>query len=194
MAIDTETMDRIREALSGAQGVDEQRIEVAADGGEVVLRGAVASVEEASVAVMVAERHVEQVRNELAVDPNLREDAAGAGLVDPTDASPAEGLDDPARATEFATEEMGGEITDDVAESLGENVAWEPPHEPVGVPTVAEERGVPDHEVGAVESQNPGPLDEEEADATTPSAPDLSAAQLRRRARGGTGGGGNGGD
>ncbi|MGH3666493.1 MAG: BON domain-containing protein [Egibacteraceae bacterium] len=180
MAVTDEELDRIREALDAADGIDATRIDLDAEGDGVVLRGAVASPEESTVAGMLASQHVAAVRNELGVEPNLRED--------PTDDTLGAGdwgdEDDPARATQLATEEHGGDITDRAAEAQAESIPWEPPHEPVGVPTTAEERGELDHKVGAVDSADPGPLPEDEAEATSPSLADLSAEELRRSAHG----------
>jgi len=183
----TEDLDVIRAALDEATAVDASRIDLDLDlddddDGSVVLRGAVATAEEASAAGLVVEEYADVVRNLLWVDPNLREAAGSADAEQPAvgdSASP----DDPQRATEMATGEMGGEIVTDVQESLDENVAWEPPDEPVMVPSAGEERGALDHPAADVAPADAGPLSEEEADAATPSLPELSPEELARSAR-----------
>lgn len=182
----TEDLDVIRAALDEAASVDASRIELEEDDvGQVVLRGAVATHEEASAANLIVEEHADAVRNLLWVDPNLREtaglSAAAASDGDVTGMA-AGGTDATERATERATGEMGGEIVTDVQESLDENVAWEPPDEPVMVPSAGEERGGLDHPSSSEEPAEAGPLSEEEADATTPSLPELSPEELARSA------------
>ncbi len=182
----TKDLDVIRAALDEAASLDASRIELEEDDdGGVVLRGAVATAEQASAASFVVEEHADAVRNLLWVDPNLRE-TAGVGVDTPgvgnVTGTAAAGPDDPERATERATGEMGGEIVTDVQESLDENVAWDPPDEPVMVPSSGEERGALDHPSSDVESAEAGPLSEEEADATAPSLPELSPEELARSA------------
>jgi hypothetical protein len=181
----TEDLDVIRAALDEATSVDASRIQLESDDdGGVVLRGAVATAEQASAASLVVEEYADAVRNLLGVDHNLRETA---GVDAPSEGdwtgTAAARSDDPERATERATGEMGGEIVTDVQESLDENVAWEPPHEPVMVPSAGEERGTLDHPSSVEEPAEAGPLSEEEADATTPSLPELSPEELARSAR-----------
>jgi hypothetical protein len=180
----TEDLDVIRAALDEAASLDASRIELEEDDdGGVVLRGAVATAEQASAASLVVEEYADVVRNLLWVDHNLRETA---GVDAPSEgdgtATAAAGSDDPERATERATGEMGGEIVTDVQESLDENVAWEPPDEPVMVPSAGEERGTLDHPSSVEEPAEAGPLSEEEADATAPSLPELSPEELARSA------------
>lgn len=177
----TEDLDVIRAALDEATAVDASRIDLDDDDGAVVLRGAVATAEEASAAGLVVEEYADAVRNLLWVDPNLRE-AAGTADAERPEAGDTAGSDDVERATEMATGEMGGEIVTDVQESLDENVAWEPPDEPVMVPSAGEERGALDRPVADSEPADAGPLSEEEADATTPSLAELSPEELARSA------------
>lgn len=170
-------LDRIRAALEAAAGVGADRIELDADADAVVLRGAVATPEEATEAGMLAEQHVDNVRNELRVDPNLRED--------PTLSAPEQGpqeADDVERGTQLQTQERGGEIVEDVQESLDENIAWTPPDEPTTVPTAAEQRGFSDHRIATPDSADAGPLDEDEAAEADPSLADLSPEDLRHAA------------
>lgn len=164
MTADDETLARIRAALADAERVDAARVEVGRDGQEVVLRGAVASPEEATVAAMVAERDADRVRNELHVDPGLREATSegGAPAMGVPDRAPQRSPEDPAQPAD--------DLTPDVEEALGENLAWDPPEAPSSAPTRAEERSRPGGERG----------DPEESGS---SAPDLSAAELARSAR-----------
>lgn len=118
MAIDPDLTDVVRESLEAVDTVDARHIEVVADGDELVLRGGVATHEEASAAAAVATQHAEEVRNELRVDVNLREGLEAGGQPE--------------------------DLVSDLQESLTENVPWDPPHEAVEVPTRAEERGVVD--------------------------------------------------
>ncbi len=175
MAIRPEVLDLIQEALDRADGVDARDIDLALDGDAVVLRGAVSTFEEASAAALLAEQHAAAVRNELRIDPNLREDTAGVeDLAD----SP-----EPAPTAADAEIRQADDLVTDVGDALAENVAWEPPDEPTFVPTQAEERGMVDHDVVAVEPAPAGPLSEDEADRVEPSLPDLSAEELARTAR-----------
>ncbi len=176
MAIRPEVLDLIQEALDRADGVDPSDIDLELDGDAVVLRGAVSTFEEASAAALLAEEHASAVRNELRIDPNLRENPVG---VDSLAVAPEPG------GTPAADAEVGqpDDLVTDVGDALAENVPWEPPDEPTFVPTLAEERGVVDHDVVAVEPADAGPLSEEDAEGVEPSLPDLSAEELRRAAR-----------
>lgn len=171
MTADDETLARIRAALDDEERVDARRVEVHRDDQGVVLRGAVATPEEATAATMVAELDTASVRNELRVDPGLRE-ATSAGAAPPVGAPPPA----PQRSPEDPSQ-PADDLTPHVEEALGENLAWDPPEAPVLAPTRAEERGSPAGEAGRIE--DPAPDDADEA----PSAADLSAAELRRTAR-----------
>lgn len=164
MNADEETLARIRTALANAERVDSSRVEVGREGQEVVLRGAVATPEEATVAALLAERDAARVRSELHVDAGLREaTSAGAALAPGTpDPAPQRSPEDPTQPAD--------DLTSSVEEALGENIAWDPPDAPSFAPTRAEQRSVPAGDRG-----EPG-----EGGASTP---DLSAAERTRAAR-----------
>lgn len=177
---DPQALDVIAEALDNAQGVDASRVILALDDdGTVLMTGAVASAEQASEAGLVVEELSEGVRNELRIDPLLREDPtqqdAGHG---------EEQADSSRRGTELAISEHGGEVVTDVQESLDENIPLDPPTEPVLVPTAAEARGIFDQSQTDEPTAEAGPLSAEEADATEPSLADMTASELARTARG----------
>lgn len=164
MTADDETLARIRAALDDSDRVDAARVEVARDGQQVVLRGAVATAEEGTAAAMIAERDADRVRSDLRVDAGLRE-ATSTGAPPPTGqpaAAPSTSPEDPTRPAD--------DLTANVEEALGENLAWDPPDVPASAPTRAEERGSPAGEAS-------------EAGEVEPSAGDLSAAELQRDAR-----------
>lgn len=178
MAIDDETRARIRDALQRSDRVDAGRIDVADDGEEVVLRGAVASPEEATVAVMIAENDAADavsVRNELRVDEGLREataqDAGGVAAEDA--AAPQRSPEQPAQPAD--------DLTPHAEEALGEGIAWDPPEEPTTAPTQGEERGVLAHDTSVPPSAEEGMVDDPHD--VEPSAADMSAAELERTAR-----------
>lgn len=169
MTADDETLARIRAALDGETRVDAGRVEVAREGQDVVLRGAVATSEEATVAAMIAERDTRRVRNDLRVDAGLRE---------ATSAEAAPPIGRPAPAPQRSPEDPSqpaDDLTPNVEEALGENLAWDPPEAPTSAPTRAEERGS-----RAGEMRDPEAGDPREGE---PSAGDLSAAELQRAAR-----------
>lgn len=178
MAIDDETIARINETLETADRVDAHRIRVVGDGGEVVLHGAVATPEEATVAAMIAEKGAAgavTVRNELRVDQGLREataqDAGGRA---------AEDAGTPQRSPEQPGQ-PADDLTPHVEEALGESLAWDPPEEPASAPTRGEERGLPSRDTTVPAAAREGTVDD--PDAVEPSAGDLSAAELERAAR-----------
>ena len=167
MAIDPDLTDVVREALAAADTVDARSIEVVADGDALVLRGGVATHEEATAAVSVADQHAEAVRNELRVDTNLRE---GLDLREPAPEPGSSGDPSP-----FDPTSQPDDLVADLQTSLTENVPWDPPQEPVEVPTRAEERGVAGSN-GFDEDPDAQPA------ATEKSLPDLSPEELSRAA------------
>jgi len=170
MTIDDETLARIRLTLESSARVDASRVQVAREGADVVLRGAVATPEEASVAALIAEQDTPTVRNELLVDAGLREgDAASADQPSP---APPRSPEDPAQPAD---------LTPHAEEALGEGMAWDPPDAPSLAPTRAEERGYLSRDAASEPAAPEG--DVEDPDAVEPSAADLSAAELERSAR-----------
>jgi BON domain len=189
MAVDTDVLERIRERLRVSTRVEDVRIEVATRDDDVVLLGAVASPEEATVAGQLAEEYAISVVNELVVDRGLRE-----GLETPVDTEPAAPATD--EALVGSTDMLAGPgaaPTEDLAEALDENEPWTPPDVPQLAPTATEQRGgVPAADRLALsewEEAGGEPddlLDEEDrADREGRSAPDLAPADLVRAAEGG---------
>lgn len=180
MAIDTDQIDEVREALAAADSVDPGGIRILADGDVLVLRGSVATFEEVTAAQQIAEERATQVRNELLVDHNLRETGgteSSAG--DVADSARRDGL----QGSSYDPLERADDVVSDVQEALDENRAWDPPHEAVEVPTRAESRGVADRRVGAdaPDADQDALLDEDAGDGTK-SLPDLSSDELSRAA------------
>jgi BON domain len=137
MAVDGDVLDRIRERLRVSTRVGDDRIQVAARGDDVVLLGAVASPEEATVAAQLAEQYATPVVNELQVDRDLRQ-----GAEEPVAGEPAEPADD--EVLVGSTDMLAGPDagpTEDLDEALGENLPWAPPDVPQLAPTRTEERG-----------------------------------------------------
>jgi BON domain-containing protein len=189
MPIDADVLDQIRERLRVSTRVSDERIEVAARDDDVVLLGAVATSEEADVAAQLAEEYATSVVNELQVDRGLLE-----GIEDPVATEPASPTDD--EILVGSTDMLAGPDafpTQDLAEALDENEPWTPPDVPQLAPTATEQRGgVPAGDRLALsewEERGGEPddlLDEEDRAARDGrSAPDLSAADLRRAAEGG---------
>jgi hypothetical protein len=189
MAVDADVLDTIRERLRVSTRVGDERIEVATRGGDVVLLGAVATAEEATVAGQLAEEYASSVVNQLQVDRGLRE-----GLEEPLDAEPASPTED--EVLVGSTDMLAGPDaapTEDLAEALDENEPWTPPDVPQLAPTVTEQRGgvsprdrliLSEWEEGGGDPDDL--LDEEERAARERrSAPDLAAADLQRAAEGG---------
>lgn len=167
---DHDTTDRIRAALEDAGRIAGERVSVELDGGEVVLRGSVASAEAASAAALVAEQHADgRVRNELRVDEHLREGPHRGGESVGGDASEPD---------------AAGGMVDDGARALADNEPWDPPDQPHLAPSAAEQRGETDRAVSEPPAADAGPVDE--PDDETPSAADLSAEELARSATGRT--------
>jgi hypothetical protein len=179
MTLDPEDLAQLRAALEESGAVGTTRVDlVSTDRDEVVLRGAVASAEEADTAALIVEQQGATVVNELHVDPALRE-----GLVEPVEreeAVPAEGellVGDP--------DMLAGPdaaITGSREEAFEENEPWDPPDEPLLPPTLAEQRGLgPADETGI----DVAGLDEaDEVDDGRPAAADLTAQDLREAAEG----------
>jgi BON domain-containing protein len=188
MAVDADVLEQIRERLRVSTRVDDERIEVATRDDDVVLLGAVASPEEATVAGQLAEEYAASVVNELEVDRGLRE-----GVEEPMDTEPASAAED--EVLVGSTDMLAGPDTaptEDLAEALDENEPWTPPDVPQLAPTVTEQRGGWAHEnalaLSEWEEEGGEPddlLDEEDRAAREGrSAPDLAAADLQRAAEG----------
>jgi BON domain len=189
MAVDSEVLERIRERLRVSTRVGDERIEVATRDDDVVLLGAVATPEEATVAGQLAEEYTTSVVNELQVDRGLRE-----WIEEPQDTEPASPAGD--EVLIGSTDMLAGPDaapTEDLAEALDENEPWTPPDVPQLAPTVTEQRGgwaqenalaLSDWEA---EGGDPDDLldDEERAARGGVSAPDLAVADLDRAAEGG---------
>jgi hypothetical protein len=190
MAVDLDVLEQIRERLRVSTRVGDERIEVATRDDDVVLLGAVASPEEATVAGQLAEEYATSVVNELQVDRGLRE-----GFEDgPMDSEPASPTED--EVLIGSTDMLAGPDaapTVDLAEALDENEPWSPPDVPQLAPTAAEQRGgvSPADRLALSEWEENGGdpddlLDEEDRAAREGiSAPDLAAADLQHAAEGG---------
>jgi BON domain len=189
MAVDVEVLDQIRERLRVSTRVDDERIEVATRDDDVVLLGAVASPEEATVAGQLAEEYATSVVNELQVDRGLRE-----VVEEPQETEPASPAGD--EVLIGSTDMLAGPDaapTEDLAEALDENEPWTPPDVPQLAPTVTEQRGgVPAEDRLALEEWDEAGgepddlLDEEDRAAREGrSAPDLAEAELEQAAEGG---------
>jgi hypothetical protein len=190
MAVDAEVLERIRERLRVSTRVGDDRIEVATRDDDVVLLGAVASPEEATVAGQLAEEYATSVVNELQIDRGLREGFDD----DPLDTEPASPAGD--EVLIGSTDMLAGPDaapTEDLAEALDENEPWSPPDVPQLAPTVTEQRGgwAPEDALALSEWEEEGGdpddlLDEEDRAARDGvSAPDLAPADLERAAEGG---------
>ena len=187
MAVDVDVLERIRERLRVSTRVDDERIEVATRDDDVVLLGAVATPEEATVAGQLAEEYADSVVNELQVDRGLRE-----GIEEPVDTEPASPAGD--EVLVGSTDMLAGPDTaptEDLAEALDENEPWTPPDVPQLAPTVTEQRGgwAQEDALALSEWEEGGEpddlLDEEDREAREGrSAPDLAAADLDRAAEG----------
>ena len=189
MAVDQDVLERIRERLAVSTRVGDERIEVATRDDDVVLLGAVATPEEATVAGQLAEEYADSVVNELQVDRGLRE-----GIEEPVDTEPASPAGD--EVLVGSTDMLAGPDsapTEDLAEALDENEPWTPPDVPQLAPTVTEQRGgwaaENSLELSEWEDEGGDPddlLDEEDRAARDGlSAPDLAVADLDRAAEGG---------
>jgi hypothetical protein len=186
MPVDRDVLDRIRERLRVSTRVADDRIQVGVRGDDVVLQGAVASPEEATVADQLAGEYASSVVNELQVDRGLRE-----GLEVPLAGEPASPPDDEVLVGD--PDMLAGpdaQMTGDLAEALDENEPWTPPDVPQLAPTMVEQRlGVsPTDRLGGVEGAGEDAdelLDEDDLAARDGlSAPDLSQADLELAAEG----------
>jgi hypothetical protein len=188
MAVDEDVLERIRERLRVSTRVGDDRVEVATRDDDVVLLGAVASPEEATVAGQLAEEYASSVVNELQVDRGLREEAE-----EPWEGEPASPDED--EVLIGSTDMLAGPDaapTEDLADALDENEPWSPPDVPQLAPTVTEQRGgvAPSDRLAlsAWEERGGDPDDlldnEDRAARDGISAPDLDAADLRRAAEG----------
>jgi len=189
MAVDVDVLERIRERLRVSTRVGDERIEVATRGDDVVLLGAVATPEEATVAGQLAEEYATAVVNELQIDRGLRE-----GIEEPVDTEPASPAGD--EVLIGSTDMLAGPDTaptEDLAEALDENEPWSPPDVPQLAPTATEQRGgwAAENALELSEWEDAGGdpddrLDEEDRAARDGiSAPDLARADLDRAAEGG---------
>jgi BON domain len=189
MAVDSEVLEQIRERLRVSTRVGDERIEVATRDDDVVLLGAVATPEEATVAGQLAEEYASSVVNELGIDRGLRE-----GIEDPVDTEPASPAGD--EVLVGSTDMLAGPDaapTEDLAEALDENEPWSPPDVPQLAPTATEQRGgwAAEDALELSEWEDAGGdpddlLDEEDRAARDgTSAPDLARADLDRAAEGG---------
>ena len=177
MAMDTDQIDEVRQALEAADTVNARNVEITLDGDVVVLRGTVATFEESSAAAQIAGEHADQVRSELRVDPNVREGLAGTGEDVRDEAARRDGL----RGSSFDPLEQNDDVVTDLQESLDENLPWDPPHESVEVPTRAEARGTADRSAAPLDASDEDAADSLEA-GTEKSLPDLSPEELARAA------------
>jgi hypothetical protein len=189
MAVDQDVLERIRERLRVSTRVGDERIEVATRDDDVVLLGAVATPEEATVAGQLAEEYADSVVNELEVDRGLRD-----WVEEPVDTEPASPAGD--EVLIGSTDMLAGPDagpTEDLAEALDENEPWDPPDVPQLAPTVTEQRGgwarEDALELSEWEDEGGAPddlLDEEDRAARDGvSAPDLARADLDSAAEGG---------
>jgi hypothetical protein len=187
MAVDPEVLEQIRERLRVSTRVGDERIEVATRDDDVVLLGAVASPEEATVAGQLAEEYATSVVNELQIDRGLREGFDD----DPLDTEPASEAGDEVlvgSADMLAGPDAFPDL--DMAEALDENEPWTPPDVPQDAPTVTEQRGgvaAADRlALSEWEARGGEPddlLDEEDRAARDGiAAPDLTAADLEHDA------------
>ena len=141
MATDSEDTDVILEALAASDSVDARAVDIVMEeGGTVVVRGSVATFEEASAALRIAEEHADSVRNELRVEVNLREGSDGLTEEESSEELRRAGL----QGSSYDTVEQPDDLVSDMQEALDESLPWDPPDEPVEVPTRAESRGPAD--------------------------------------------------
>jgi hypothetical protein len=162
-------MEEIRAALEDSERVDPSRVYLEARDDAIVLRGAVASSDEASAAALIAEARAEKVSNELTIDPNLREGAerpVSVERVQPAENEVLIGSTDMLAGPDAA-------IETDMGRALEENVPWTPPDEPHLAPTEDEYAG----------STSPGAMDSpsgQDPDPDLAHREDYAAADLSR--------------
>ena len=179
MPIDPDDLAQVKAALDASTRVDSSRVEVVSRDDEVVLEGAVATLEEATAAAVLAERFAPKVVNELRVDRGLQE-----GLEQPSDQERAVPAED--EVLIGSTDMLAGpeaSITTDMAQAFQENEPWIPPDAPIAVAGAAAEysRGESPGGGGDIEGGDPDP---DEAPRESFSAPDLSQQDLEAAARG----------
>lgn len=137
---ETDAVERVQEALDASEVVDARRVAVEILERRVVLKGTVASHEEASAAVLLAESVTEfDVSDELNVDRGLREGTAPRrAMGEPTERAEGEILvGDPDMLAGPETKIEGGS-----PRAYAEDIPWDPPDAPTLAPTVAEQRGI----------------------------------------------------
>jgi hypothetical protein len=167
--LDPEILDEIKLALEDSDRVDATRIVLESDETGVILRGAVASSDEASAAALIAEARADNVANELTIDPALREGIEAPLSVEPV--QPAEN-----EVLVGSTDMLAGPdaaMETDLGRALEENVPWTPPDEPQMAPTEEEYGG----------ATSPGALDSpsgEDPDPDLVHREDYAAADLSR--------------
>lgn len=167
--MDPETIEEIKAALEESERVDARRIQVSGEGDKVILRGSVASGDEASAAALIAEGYATNVVPELLVDPNLRE-----GLVDPRDTEKAVPAENEILVGD--SDMLSGpdaKIETNMDRALEENVPWDPPTEPHLAPADAEY-------AGDTSEGGPAPIDPSDPDPATVGRADYAAADLSR--------------
>ncbi len=173
-----EDLVEIRAMLDESDRIDATRIQLSSAGDAILLRGSVATADEAKAAEILVSEYAGDVINELRIDRGLRE-----GIVEPVAAE---------RATPPSDEVLVGDVemlagpdaavTDDLSVALEENEPWNPPDEPSLAPTAAEYGG-------ELSFGDGGPLDEDEAsvgDDAGVAAADLSHEELTAAADGAT--------
>ena len=167
--MDPETLEAVKAALEDSDRVDASRIVVDGEEGKLILRGAVASSDEASAAALIAEARADNVSNQLTIDPGLREGAEpplSVERVQPAENEVLVGEADMLSGPDAA-------IESDLGRVLEENVPWNPPDEPQLAPTADEYGG----------AASPGALDSPEGADPDPDAThreDYAAADLSR--------------
>jgi hypothetical protein len=178
-SMDPDPAAGVREALDASERVDARLIDVEVDGDLVVLRGLVASAEEADVAVLLAEQRAGAVVNQLRVDPAVREQPT-----EPAAGEPAVAAEDEVLVGDV--DMLAGpeaDITDDLDLALQENQPWDPPEEPI-VPPVRAERAGGTPSQGGDRSEDPDADELPGLHDERPAAADLSAEELRVAAEG----------
>ena len=170
--MDPDVLEEIKVALEDSDRVDARRIVVEGSDGKVVLRGAVASSEEASAAALIAETRTEHVSNQLTIDTGLRE-----GAIDPISVERVEPAEN--EVLIGSTDMLAGPdaaIESDLSHALEENVPWNPPDEPQLAPTYDEYRG--DASPGALDAPEGADPDPDLAHREDYAAADLSREDL----------------